>query len=83
MLSEVAAASERGEGLDNITCNQVMRRLARLQIDAGDDKGGKATAQRILTLFGARKLKNHVLARIQKQVTAEFGITPPARRAGA
>jgi hypothetical protein len=67
LLSEVVDASEKGDGVDNITLNMTMRCLARTQKSAGDEKSAKATMTRMVDLFRKKALKPHVLRHIETQ----------------
>jgi hypothetical protein len=70
LLSAVVDASEVGEGVDNITLNQTMQRLARTQIEAGDEKGARATITRFGAIFRKKGLKPHVQDVIKAQQAA-------------
>jgi len=67
LLSDVTEASIVGNGVDNITLNQVMRQLARVQDAAGKEKEAKATAQRMVQHFRKQELPSHVMALIERQ----------------
>jgi hypothetical protein len=51
-LSEVVNASKQGAGVDNITLDMTMRRLARAQHRYGDDTAANATINDITDFFG-------------------------------
>jgi hypothetical protein len=69
-LSSVVEASKAQEGVDNITLNMTMQRMALTQIEAGDKKGARATINEIIAIFRAKKLKPHVEELIKSQVEA-------------
>lgn len=68
-LSQVADASRPAptDGVDDITLNLVMRRLARAQARAGDREQAEAVLADMVGVFESRNLKPHVLAGIRKQ----------------
>ena len=66
-LSRVIEKSTRGTGVDNITLNMTMRRLARAQKEAGDKKGAKTTMTRMVNVFRGKGLKPHVIRDIEIQ----------------
>jgi hypothetical protein len=67
MLTAVVDASLEGEGLDNISLNQVMRTLAKTQAEAGDKESGMQTMDRMVDIFEEKKLKPQVLEAIREQ----------------
>lgn len=68
LLSAIIDASEPAEeGVDNITLNMTMRRLAKTQIEADDEKGAKATMERMVKCFRQQELSPHVQAYIEAQ----------------
>ncbi len=70
LLSSVVDASKAQQGVDNITLNQTMQRMALTQIEAGDEKGARATINEFGAIFRAKKLKPHVEKLIKKQQAA-------------
>ena len=76
LLSAVIDASEAAEeGVDNITLNMTMRRLAAGQIEAGDIEGAKATRERMVDIFRKQSFRPHVQEFIEAQaaeITAEL-----------
>lgn len=69
LLTEVADASRPAptEGVDDITLNFVMRRLARAQARAGDREQAEAVLDDMVGVFKSRNLKPHVLDAIRSQ----------------
>jgi hypothetical protein len=69
LLSKVVDASRPApaEGVDDITLNLVMRRLARAQARAGDLAQADAVLDDMISLFESRNFKPHVLAAIREQ----------------
>lgn len=70
LLSSVVDASKTQQGVDNITLNLAMQRMALTQIEAGDEKGARATINEMGAIFRAKKLKPHVEALIKSQQEA-------------
>jgi hypothetical protein len=48
-----------------------MRRIARAQKKEGDDRAAHETLDRMVNLFKNKRLKPHVLARIEEQAAEE------------
>ena len=67
LLGRVADASEKGEGVDNITLTQTLCRMAKTQKVAGDAKGAKDTIKRMLGIFRGMKLRPDVMSDIEAQ----------------
>jgi hypothetical protein len=67
VLSTVIDASKGEQGLDNITLNRPMRRFAKAQHQAGDEKGAKKTLDDMVKVFEKKKLKPTVLSIIKQQ----------------
>jgi hypothetical protein len=67
LLSAVIDASEAEEGVDNITLNSTMQRLARTQMLAGDDKSARATITSMGAIFRKKDLRPHVQEIIKAQ----------------
>jgi hypothetical protein len=70
-LASVAEASAGERGVDNITLNMVIRRIARAQKKAGDLDRAEATLDRMVETFKRKQLKPQVLRRITAQAEAE------------
>jgi hypothetical protein len=68
LLSSVVEASKVQQGVDNITLNMTMQRMALTQIEAGDRKGAWATICEMGAIFSAKKLKPHVEELIKSQL---------------
>lgn len=67
LLSDVVDASEAGKGVDNITLNMTMRRIASQQKSTGDKKSAKKTMERMVGIFNKQSLKPHVMRSIEEQ----------------
>ena len=67
LLTTVVDASKAKAGVDNITLNMTMRSMARIQQNAGDDSGAKATMDQMVNIFSSKGLKKLVLEYIIKQ----------------
>jgi hypothetical protein len=67
LLTQVVNESEGDAGLDNISLNMTMRRLAQVQIEAGEKAKAAETMKQMVSIFSGKKLKSHVLAVIKKQ----------------
>ena len=70
-LASVAEASAGERGVDNITLNMVIRRIARAQKKAGDLDRAEATLDRMVETFRRKQLKPQMLRRITVQAEAE------------
>lgn len=70
-LAAVAEASAAEHGVDNITLNMVLRRIARAQKKAGDLDKSEATLDRMVETFRRKQLKPQVLRRISVQAEVE------------
>lgn len=70
-LASVAEASAGERGVDNITLNMVIRRIARAQNQAGDPDRAEATLDRMVETFRRKQLTPPVLRRITAQAEAE------------
>lgn len=65
-LSDVVDASEKDEeGVDNITLDMTMLRMAQNQKAAGDTKGAKETRERMLDIFSKKSLQPHIMSYIE------------------
>jgi hypothetical protein len=71
LLSSVVDASIADKGVDNVTLNMVMRRLASAQKKAGDLERAKKTMDEMVEVFKAKRLKAHVLRQISAQAEAQ------------
>jgi hypothetical protein len=67
LLSEVIDASEKDEGIDNITLNTTMCFLANVQKSIGDEDSAKATGKRMVNIFNKKSLNQHVMKLIKTQ----------------
>jgi len=67
-LSMVVNASEKGKGVDNITLNMAMLRMANNQKSSGNPKAAKETAEQMLEIFRKKSLKPHVMQKLEAQV---------------
>ncbi|GGS47325.1 hypothetical protein GCM10010156_02600 [Planobispora rosea] len=86
-LTAVADASAQGAGVDNITLNMVMRRLARAQARQGDLEQATGTIDRMVRTFESKQLRPPVLEQIREQaehtkatLLAEAGKGPAQRK---
>ncbi len=66
-LSAVVKASEGDMGVDNITLNMTMQRLAQAQSKAGKTKEAKDTMKNMVNIFKKKSLKPHVLSQVDAQ----------------
>jgi hypothetical protein len=71
LLSSVVDTSTNGKGVDNITLNMAMRRLARAQKKAGDLEKAEATMDKMVEVFEEKQLKPHILHEIRSEAEAE------------
>ena len=69
-LSAVVDASTEDSGVDNITLNAAMRRLARAELIAGKKREAQATLNKMVNIFKKKELSPLVMAQIEKQVEA-------------
>jgi hypothetical protein len=67
LLSSVVDASEVGAGLDNISLNMVMQRLARTHMLIDDEKGARETITRMGAIFRKKGLKEQVQDLVKEQ----------------
>jgi hypothetical protein len=67
LLSAVVSTSETGVGLDNISLNMTMQRLARTHMLNDDEKSARATITQMGAIFRKKGLKDHVQALIKEQ----------------
>ncbi len=67
LLNQVVSDSKGEAGLDNISLNMTMRRLAQVQVEAGAKTKAKETMKQMVNLFSRKKLPAHVMAVIKEQ----------------
>jgi hypothetical protein len=70
LLSAVVEASEAKQGVDNLTLNMTMQRMARTQIIEGDEKAARATINRMGDILLKKGFKPHVQKVIKAQQAA-------------
>ena len=70
LLEPVVDASKGDKGVDNITLNQTMQRIALSQMETGDEQGARATINQMGVIFRAKKFKPHVEELIRSQQEA-------------
>jgi hypothetical protein len=70
LLSDVEQASAGDEGVDNITLNYAMRRLARAQARADGPDAGEKVLDRMVEVFESKQLAEPVLRHIRGQAEA-------------
>jgi hypothetical protein len=70
-LRSVVTNSAGNEGVDNITLNMVIRRLARAEIKAGDVEKATATLDQMPATFRKKGVKPQVLGVIESQAQQE------------
>jgi hypothetical protein len=78
MLSAVAEESTGEKGVDNITLNMVMRRLAHAEMKVGDVQKAKKTLDKMVDVFKKKGVNQRVLHRIEMQAAAEKAELPKA-----
>ncbi|MFF2364617.1 hypothetical protein ACFVU0_18220 [Streptomyces sp. NPDC058122] len=66
-LSKVVESSVGEGGVDNITLNQVMRRLSRVEADAGDTRRATEVMDEMVGIFRRKNLSDHVMRDIEAQ----------------
>jgi hypothetical protein len=71
LLSSVVETSIADKGVDNITLNMAMRRLAHAQKKAGDLERADATMDKLVEVFKKKQLKPQVMRQITAQAEAE------------
>jgi hypothetical protein len=76
LLSSVVDDSVDEKGVDNITLNMTMRRLAHAQKKADDLEGAVATMDNMVTVFEQKELRPDIL----QQLTAEAEVEKEALR---
>jgi hypothetical protein len=70
-LSSVVDDSTNDKGVDNITLNLAMRRLARAQKETGDLERAEATVDRMVEVFEHKQLKPYIVQQITADAEAE------------
>ncbi len=70
LLSAVIDASEAEKGVDNVTLNMTMQRMARTQAAAGKKKEAQATVKRMVDIFSKKSFTPHVQELIEAQAAA-------------
>ena len=83
LLSSVVEASAAGEqGVDNITLNAVLRRLAEAHAKAGDEEKVPEVMDRMVEVFSSKKLNPHVMRKVRGQAEAtKARLAPEAGKA--
>jgi hypothetical protein len=66
-LSKVVESSVGEGGVDNITLNQVMRRLSRVEADAGHTRRATEVMDEMVGIFRRKNLSDHVMRDIEAQ----------------
>ena len=67
LLGAVEDSSTGDEGVDNITLNLVMRRLARAEAKAGTTQKAAKVADRMVSRFKDKGVNPHVLGTVRRQ----------------
>ncbi|HLC00176.1 MAG TPA: hypothetical protein VJL33_02520, partial [Candidatus Bathyarchaeia archaeon] len=67
LLGSVIQLSEEGKGLDNISLNQTMVRLAKAQKSKGKENEAKKTMDHMMEFFGKKKFKHSIMETIEMQ----------------
>lgn len=70
LLSSVEQASTKDEGVDNITLNMAMRRLARAEARAGNPEQATKVMDRMVGIFTKKGLNPHVLQTVSREADA-------------
>lgn len=70
-LRSVVAASRGDAGVDNITLNMVIRRIARAEVKAGDMEKATATLDAMPAVFSKKGVKEQVVQVIEAQAEQE------------
>ncbi|HEV3468964.1 MAG TPA: hypothetical protein VG148_06555, partial [Pyrinomonadaceae bacterium] len=69
-LKTVVDKSKKGKGVDNITLNMAMRRLARAQEGGGDERAAARTLDDLVSFFrDSLKLRPHVVRQIEERTS--------------
>jgi hypothetical protein len=67
LLTDAIAKAKEKKGLDNISLNQAMRKLAKTYQHEGNDEAAEATAKDIVNYFSKQPIKEHVKERIRRE----------------
>ena len=67
---EQASAGADDAGVDNITLNMAMRRQARAEARAGSPVRAAKVMDRMVSIFEAKGLNEHVLQKVRRQAEA-------------
>jgi hypothetical protein len=79
LLSAVEKASAKDKGVDNVTLNMVMQRLATAELKAGNPEQATLTMDRMVAVFSDKGLKAQVLETIGEQAqAAKTALVPDA-----
>ena len=82
LLSSVVEASTGEQGVDNITLNTVLRRLAQAHAKAGDDDKVPEVMDRMVEVFSKKKVNPYVMRKIRDQAEAtKARLAPEADKA--
>ncbi len=71
-LSNVVNACHQNAGVDNITANMVMRTLAQVQKDNGDEKKAAQTLEDMSDYFEVQGLNEPVIEAIDEEITSTY-----------
>src|SRR5215211_7966399 len=77
-LSSVVDDSTAEKGVDNITLNLAMRRLARAHKETGDLERAEATIDRMVEIFEQKQLKPYIVQQITADAEAEKAVLKQA-----
>jgi hypothetical protein len=78
LLSSVVDDSTDEKGVDNITLNLAMRRLARAHKETGDLEKAGATMDKMVDVFEQKQLKPYILQQITADAEAEKAVLKQA-----
>jgi hypothetical protein len=78
LLSSVVDDSTGEKGVDNITLNLAMRRLASAHKETGDLEKAEATIDRMVEVFEQKQLKPYILQQITADAEAEKAVLKQA-----
>jgi hypothetical protein len=80
-LSAVVDATEKGKGVDNITLNMAMLRMAGDQKSSGNMKAARDTAEHMLEIFRKKSLRPHVMQLIESKAREFTAVAGGKRKA--
>jgi hypothetical protein len=80
-LSAVVDATEKGKGVDNITLNMAMLRMAGDQRSSGNMKAARDTAEHMLEIFRKKSLRPHVMQLIESKAREFTAVAGGKRKA--